>query len=223
MSRLVLFTLLVVALGASGCGGSGTKPSTSTPAAAATPPTTSTGGQSSASGVFAARNLDASAFPGFQRGAPSTATGATAWVSAEMLPAGQAAKEVARLQRLGFVAGLSQHLMDNASSHEGLLVVEQFGSPTAARAETAAQYKKQTAPMAGGGVTPFAVPGVPGARAYKGTSSQFGGYNALFADGRYYYLVGAGWQGGDPHPPSRALVVSAAQHLYQRVHRLPGG
>jgi hypothetical protein len=155
---------------------------------------------------------------------PSIIQGAAAWVAGDMFPAARATQEAARLRALGFVAGLSQHLMaTNGSGHEGLLVVEQFGSAAEARAEAAAQYKEQTAPMAGGHVTPLALSGIPGVRAYKATSAQFGGYNVLFANGRYYYLVGAGWPGNDRHPPSRALVTSAAQHLYQRVRGLPGG
>jgi hypothetical protein len=210
----VLLAALTALVGASGCGGGGH--AKSAPAAS--------GGQSGASAALSARNLVASDFTGFQLAVPDIVDGAAVWVRREMFPAAQAASETAALQRLGFVGGLSQHLMANdGSSHEGLLVVEQFGSPTAALAEVIRQYAQQTKPMPGGRVTTFAVPGIPGARAYKASSAQFGGYNLLWADGRYYYLVGAGWPGSDPHPPSRSLVVTAAQHVYQRDHALPGG
>jgi hypothetical protein len=214
LPRIVLFAVLTAVLGASGCGGSGHAKSAPT----------STSAQSGASAALSARNLIVGDFPGFQLGAPDIAEGAGQWVLTEMFPAGQVASEKAALQRLGFVGGLSQHLTaTDGSNHEGLLVVEQFGSPAAARTEVTRQYAEQTKPMPGGHLTTFAVPAVPGARAYKGTTAQFGGYNVLWADGRYYYLVGAGWPGSDPHPPSRALVVTAAQHVYQRDHGLPGG
>jgi hypothetical protein len=221
--QLVFPALLAVLAGAGGCGGGHAK-SASTPAGGGVPRPLPPGSQRSVSSAFAARNLVASDFAGFQRALPSTAQGASAWVAGEMFPPAQAAKEVARLRRLGFVAGLAQHLQaSDRSGHEGLLIVEQFGSTAAAHAEAAAQYKQFTAPSAGGPVVPFVVTGVPGARAYKATSPQFDGYNVLFADGRYYYLIGAGWAANDRHPPSRALVVTAAQHEYQRVHALPGG
>jgi hypothetical protein len=214
LPRLVPFVALTAVVGISGCGGGGHAKS----AAASTP------GQSTAAAALSARNLAQSDFPGFQLAVPDIVEGAAVWVQTEMFPAAQAASETAALRRLGFVGGLSEHLMANdGTSHEGLLIVEQFGSPTAARAEVARQYAQQAKPMPGGSLTTFAVPGIPGARAYKGTSAQFGGYNVLWADGRYYYLVGAGWPASDRHPPSRSLVVSAAQHVYRRDHGLRGG
>ena len=216
--RLGLFAALVAVAGASGCGGGGHAKS------ATAAQTTSTVGKSGASAALSARNLVASDFPGFRLAVPDIVDGASQWVLRDMFPPAQAAKETAALQREGFLGGLSQHLMaTDGTGHEGLLVVAQFESPAGARAEATRQYAQQTKPMPGGHVTIFPVPRVPGARAYKAIGAQFGGYNVLWADGRYYYLVGAGWPGGDPHPPSRALVLTAAQRVYQRDHGLPGG
>jgi hypothetical protein len=212
-SRLTLVALAAL-LGLAGCGGGHAKTTTSQ---------APTGAQSSADSALTARNVAPADFAGFMRAAPTVEHGAAAWIAAEMIPAAQAAKDTAKLNRLGFVAGLAQHLLATANNHEGLLIVEQFGSPAAARAEAAANYAQFKKVPGGGGFTPFTVTGIPGARAYKATGPQFGGYNVIFADGSYYYLIGAGWQAGDRNPPSRALVVTTAQHQYRRVHALPGG
>jgi hypothetical protein len=209
--RFLLLLPVLASLAATGCGGGHAK-------------SASGAGTSSPADALGARNLAAGDFAGYQRAHFVMFANATAWAAAQMLPPAQAATETARLKRIGFVAAESQHLQTtDGSQREGLLVVEQFGSPAGARADAATQYAQQTAPSAGGPVKPFGVPGVPGARAYEATSPQFGGLNIIFADGRYYYLVGAGWPAKDPHPPTRALVITAAQHLYQRVHGLPGG
>ena len=221
--RPILFAVLTaLAVGASGCGGHAKSTSTAAGSAGAAP--TTTGSQPSASAALSARNLVAGDFPRFQLAVPDIVDGAANWVLREMFPAAQAASETAALQREGFVGGLAQHLMaTDGTGHEGLLIVEQFGSPASARADAMRQYAQQTKPMPGSQVTTFTVSGIPASRAYKTTGAQFGGYNILWADGRYYYLVGAGWPGSDPHPPSRALVVTAAQHVYQRDHGLRGG
>jgi hypothetical protein len=213
----VLVALLTAAAGASGCGGSGHAKSTTGGGAA------STGGQPGASAALSARNVVASDFPGFTLAVPDIVEGASDWVLRNMLPPAQATSETTALRQLGFVGGLNQHVTaSDGSNHEGLLIVEQFGSPAGARAEAKRLYAEQVKPMPGTHLTTFATPGVPGARAYKVTSTQFGGYNILWADGRYYYLVGAGWPGSDQHPPSQAFIVSAARQIYQRDHGLPG-
>ena len=68
----------------------------------------------------------------------------------------------------------------------------------------------------------FAVAGIPGAVGFEQTGAS-GGRNVAFADGRFYYLVGDGWNNSAKDAVPRATLIAAATKLYQRVHGLPGG
>jgi hypothetical protein len=89
----------------------------------------------------------------------------------------------------------------------------------AARDFILALLGKATSPGPDRRAATFAVPVIPGASGFGGASGGTAGYNVAFADGVYYYLVGAGWPTGTPSPPTRAALVTAAQDLYRRVHR----
>ncbi len=68
------------------------------------------------------------------------------------------------------------------------------------------------------GAKAFTVAAIPGASGFGGAHNGSTGYNVAFADGAYYYLVGAGWPTGTPSPPTRAALITAAEDLYRRVH-----
>lgn len=157
-------------------------------------------------------------FPGFAPTNPtSVVRGAGAWVAAQGLPAAQASAEVARLHRVGFVAGGVEQLAGPAGSGDrsALSMVEQLGSAADARRELA----QNSRPPAGqGAYAAFSVPAIPGARGFDASGGGGAGHNVAFADGPYYYLVGAGFAIGASNPPSRAQVVAAATALYRRVH-----
>ena len=64
------------------------------------------------------------------------------------------------------------------------------------------------------GAKTFAVTAIPGAQGY----SQRSRISVEFADGTYYYLVGARWPPGTRSPTTTAAVIAAAQRLYRRTH-----
>jgi hypothetical protein len=113
------------------------------------------------------------------------------------------------------VAGAIEHLMSRAGA-EGLSVAVRFRSSKAARAEVAFA----ATPQPGAKLTDYTVPGVLGARGFDASSARSSGRNIAFAIGSHYYLVGVGWPTDLRHPPSRAQLVTAAQRLYKRVHRI---
>jgi hypothetical protein len=139
----------------------------------------------------------------------------TTWVADNELPVSQRAREAARLQRLGFIAAVRERLVPvSGIPAEAISIVERYPSPSAARAELAAQIGLV---KAAGPVTAFAVPGIPGAVGFGGSHAQSSGENVAFAKGTYYYLVGAGWLTGTPSAPSRSELIIAAVRLYNRV------
>jgi hypothetical protein len=114
------------------------------------------------------------------------------------------------------VAGIADSLItpDNQDRY-GLSLVEQFSSPRSAAAELA----HETGPSAPGGPwTYFAVSGMPQARGFETIDQESGGRNVGFADGAFYYVVGAGWNGGASNAVSRAQVIAATLRLFHRVH-----
>jgi hypothetical protein len=220
MGRIgVTLTGIATVLVLSGCGGASHKAASTTartttagtPSTAALPP----GAPPALRGVFG-RVLNAGQLAGFApHGRRVLGVNATNWVAEEELPPPERAKEAARLQRLGFVAAVSERLAPtNGGAAEGLSVVEQFRSAQAAGAELAAQVKMAEAQ----GAKAFAVPAIPGASGFGGAHSGNTGYNVAFAGGAYYYLVGAGWPTGTSSPPTRAALITAAEDLYRRVH-----
>ena len=92
----------------------------------------------------------------------------------------------------------------------------QLGTAASAQAELAAsahELRKQARPS-------FRVASIPGARGLGSSKGRVGGLNVLFADGRFVYLVGVGWNNAK-NRPTRAQLIAAATHLYRRVHGHP--
>jgi hypothetical protein len=141
-------------------------------------------------------------------------TNAASWVGGLELPPTQEAKEVSRLQRAGFRAGVRERLAPTKGGQaEAISIVERFGSPQQASAELA----KQLGGLNVRGATTFSVPGIPGAHGVAIVTRQQSGVSVEFAKGDSYYVVGAGWPARSSGAPTRAQVQAAAQHLYSRV------
>jgi hypothetical protein len=102
-------------------------------------------------------------------------------------------------------------------------VVECLGSPTTAQTEVLVHEAKGKAAHSGPGdkFIPFSVPAIPGARSYRVSSGGNEGEDVTFADGPYYYLVGAGHSEGGANAVTQAHPIAAATTLYRRAHRLP--
>lgn len=145
---------------------------------------------------------------------PTVTAGAAAWAAGEGLPPGAIANETDRLRSLGFAEGVDENLKTRGNGDRfGLSLVERFSSSGAAKAEL--RYVSRP----GAGWTYFSVPGIPGARGFEATSGRYGGRNVAFADGSFYYLVGAGWSRAKAADKvARADVIAAARRLYGRVH-----
>ena len=110
------------------------------------------------------------------------------------------------------MAGVSEALVARGNpSRAGLSGVERFSSAKSAKAEVV--YES----TATGPWVSFPVRGIPGARGFEQLSSQGNGRNVAFADGVYYYIVGAGWGGASSNAVSRSTVAAAALRLYERV------
>ena len=136
---------------------------------------------------------------------------AASWLQALEIPQHERAREARRLNQLGFQGGIEELLRPTKRAGEGISLVEQFPSNTAARAELAAQVHVAT----GNGATEFPVGGIPGARGF----AEPGDINVAFADGRCFYLVGLAFSPGSPSVPSRGDVIAAAKRLFTRLHR----
>lgn len=208
-------TLCFVCAGAvllSGCGGSGNTASTtrsgSTPStvpAASTAPAGITG-----------RVLSNGEFAGFTSSGVAVYPSLQQWVSSpsDQQPPNQTAAEKAMLTREGFRTGAVENLT-GPPPDQGLSVVEQFRSPTAARGALAFYYAQQKEPQVEsteGRYASFTVPGIPGAEGYT-LGGATGGANIAFAQGDYYYVVGR--EGGSP--TDIAGLSAAARHLYHRL------
>lgn len=173
---------------------------------------------SPAESALAQRVLGRGEFPGFEpAGSPSVVTEAGAWASEG--DQADPAKQAARLRRLGFAGAALENLAPTGVvAGQVYSLVEQLGSPSSARAELLAEYR--TSAASGGGFKPFPVSGIPGARGYDLASQGSAAHNVSFADGRYHYVVGAGYPAGSANTPTRAQVITAARTLYRRVHTL---
>jgi hypothetical protein len=199
----------LLATSAAGCGGSSHKTASTGPAVSTTVPSNAP----PAVRALAGRMLVAGDLRGFApQGQRTIATSAQSWV--HEYPPGEQAKEGRRLEGLGFVRGVSEHLAGSAENgSEAISVAIQFRSPHSAATNVADEAKRP----AFGGKT-FAVGTIPGAKGFGGVFGSFTGYNVAFAIGPYYYLVGEGYAKGTPGAPTREQLVMAAQRLYARVH-----
>jgi hypothetical protein len=146
---------------------------------------------------------------------PTVESSVAAWVAGDRLSPQGTATEVARLRRLGFVAGITENLVEAGNPNRyGLSLLEQFISHSGAEAELA----HTTSPSAPGGPwTHFAVSGIPGAYGFESLSGSQSGRNIAFVEGSNYYLEGAGWNAPASNAVSRAQLAAAALLVYHRM------
>ncbi len=206
--------LLTIAL--SGCGGSSTSSSGTTPkattassgtgsAAMTLPPGTPTALRGAHGGVLLAGEL-----PGFVPAGQLKLSTTVQSAVAEM-PSEQRAAEEARLKALGFVAGLDEQLAPSTggvANEGGVSLVELFRSSHGASGEVTSQLKQALKR----GESAFAVPGIPGARGFGFSTGSPPDANVAFPVGAYYYLVGF-----SSSARTRSQLITAAQTLYRRV------
>lgn len=216
MGRALSVVLVVLlAASAAGCGGSSkTTASTSTTASASTAPQPATVPSNAPPAVraLAARLLVADDLRGLvPQGQDAIATNAQSWV--HEYPPPEQEPEKRRLESLGFVRGVSEHLAGSTKNGaEGVSVAIQFRSP-----HSAVTNVEDEAKSVHFGTKTFAVAGIPGAKGLGGVLGSETDYNVAFAVGPYYYLVGEGYRTGTSGAPTREQLITAAQRLYARV------
>jgi len=141
---------------------------------------------------------------------PSVETNASRWARGNL--------SVDQLRRNGFVAGLRQTLHSNRLDADALVSVALFGSAHDARIEIANEIA--SARRSAGSFAPFPVASIPTARGFALRSPGIAGYNVVFADGPYVYLVGIGFVAGTAKHRSNGQTIATATALYGRVHAL---
>jgi hypothetical protein len=175
-------------------------------------------------GLLAERVVHAGELAGFEPGGlPQVARSEDDWASLGGRSGKQLAREVARLRRLGFVVGIVQFFNRDGRERQAISIAMQVGSAEAARAEVADWYEDEKASIPPDQrFVPFAVPGIPGARGVDLYSPGLGGgHNIAFADGPFFYVVAAAYEGSEQRPRTRAAVIAATTALYARVKGLP--
>jgi hypothetical protein len=189
-----------------GCGGSSGKSANASAESERAAP--------AALGSLPSRVLRAGELAGFTpQGRRILGVNAQSWVQGLELPPSERDTEAARLVRAGFLGGVRSTLAPtNGGGAEAISLAEQFKSPHTASSELTRQLQGL---VRRGGV-PFSVPGVPGAHGIAISTTERSGLNVEFSKGPYFYVIGVGWPGGTSHPPSRAALIAAAQHLYAR-------
>jgi hypothetical protein len=125
---------------------------------------------------------------------------------------------VDQLRRNGFVGGLRQPLQSSRLDADALVSVALFGSAHGARTEI--DNEIASARRSSGSFTAFTVAGIPAARGFALSGRGTAGYNVVFSDGPYVYLVGIGFRAGTAKHHSNAQAIAAATALYRRVHSL---
>lgn len=177
-----------------------------------------------------ARVIQKGELPGFGPfgggGTTSRFTSAGKWVSGNTaLTPAQASAQIARLQREGFKAVLSEQLGSLKPDRGGLSWVMQLGAAARARAEVVALIHdwQSTSHPPESTYTAFPVSTIPGAHGYLagGSRGNSTGANVVFADGPFVYLIGDGWSKTTTRPPPRSQLIAAATKLYKRVHGRP--
>ena len=165
------------------------------------------------------RVLAANELPGFVPDRVQTPGDPVAW--AKIAP-GALVNVAARLQSEGFSGAVREDLKASKSDRGALSIVVRLRSRAAATRELGLQrrdYASESRRLHGHTTTPFPVRSIPGAYGFTASDPGGGsGVNVIFADGRFVYHVGAGWSAGASDPPTKQAIVSAAHHLYTRVH-----
>src|SRR5204863_7885616 len=123
------------------------------------------------------------------------------------------------LRTRGFKACAKELLQSKSLASTGLSTVTQFRTAAGARGELAAQiavFRRR-----GSRYVALRVRGIPNARGYRLASPGSKGYNVMFADGPFLYLLGGGFHPAAKQQLTRFDVIDAAKSLYRRVHGHP--
>jgi hypothetical protein len=122
------------------------------------------------------------------------------------------AREAARLERLGFVAGIREQLHGRFPlAAEAVSVVERYRTLAGARAELAYQRTMAEAGWADEHVTPLRGISIPGAVGWIARSPHIAAINIMFSVGREFYIVGSGAAPGTHGAPTAGQMIGAAQ------------
>jgi hypothetical protein len=149
---------------------------------------------------LAERVLRTGEFLGFKRvRKPAVVRKATVWAG----PYGS----VKTLRRDGFAGGVRSRMRWEARDLDALSVVARFRSRRAADRQLAAIVDGER----------LRIVGIPRAHGFVLRNGEIVGTNVGFTNGRYLYLVSAGWRTSHQRPVSIGHVADAARKLYRRV------
>jgi hypothetical protein len=213
--RAVVPLLTCIALVGGGCGASSSSLAGSHADAVTT---SSVSGASAPAALVGVRGrvLLRGEMPGYSpQGRRLVGINARSWVFVDETPPPQRSMEAAFLNHIGFVAGVRESLRADVGRANGLSTVEEFRSAAGARAELSSVVKQFL--QSSSRSKPFAVARIPGARGLGQSDAGMANVNVAFVSGRYVYLVGAGGPTGGAEGPTRATVITGAQHLYHRT------
>lgn len=216
-SRRTLTLLLVagiLAVGVAGCGSSGFP--------RARPVAKAIDGLS-----LAQRLLDPARLRGFALlGPPLVVASARTWGADRGQVNPQLAAQTSQLDRLGFAGGAQETMAatvngpaEGTGGAEVSSAVVELGSSRAAHTalRDRVTLARRNWQMAGGRLTRFRVPGVPGAVGFDTAGPDRTGHTVAFALGRFLYVVASSSAQGNRFAPSRSRIKSAATALYQRM------
>jgi hypothetical protein len=158
------------------------------------------------------RVLPASALDGFittQR--PMTVRSAQTW-AAGVERSATPAREAARLEHLGFVAGVREQLHGRFPlAAEAVSVVERYRTIAGARAELAYQRATAESGWADEHVTLLRGIAIAGAVGWIARSPHIAAVNVMFSAGREFYIVGSAAAPGTHGAPTAGQMIGAAQ------------
>jgi hypothetical protein len=158
------------------------------------------------------RVLPSSALRGFittQR--PTAVRSAQTW-AARVERSATPAREAARLERLGFAAGVREELHGRFPlAAEAVSVVERYRTPVGARGELAEQRAMAETGWADEHVTLLRGIAIPGAVGWIARSSHTAAVNIMFTAGRDFYIVGLAAAPGIRDAPTAREIISAVQ------------
>ena len=163
-------------------------------------------------GPLTQRVLPASALHGFvvtER--PSVTRSAQTW-AVRVERSATPTREAARLDRLGFVAGVREELHGRYPlAAEAVSDVERYRTPAGARAELDYQRAMAEAGWATEQATPLRAIAIPGAVGWIVRGPRIAAVNIMFSVGREFYLVGSAAAPGITGAPTAHQMIAAAQ------------
>jgi hypothetical protein len=118
----------------------------------------------------------------------------------------------------GFVAFVREDLSGTGTNNAGLSTVDQF---KAAAGAVKAALAVKASNASDGPWTYFRVPGIRRAYGFMQSGTSGSGYNIVFPDGAFVYLIGIGSSATTISHKTETMLINAAERLYKRVHNRP--